>query len=274
MPSIRKAVVLAIAFAGATVAGCATQGQLEAIKVAVTAREEMDHLKSCAASIEVKPEYARIYEKLGVAKSDDLNRRPSQTQLADEENVSDDDIALGLSWYVEMEQCEVPAIESLSRVAPESLAYFADDLRERTDIVNDIVTTKPTYGHINQRLLELKLRRKETAPELGRKLHARLIAEHQEELQEREDIAETVAEVALDALVVLATRQSRLVRSAQLFASTNSRYHVPRVTPIRCDAAFKSALATTVGGAKVNATSASALTKIEHLTSAALSGGC
>jgi hypothetical protein len=76
-------------------AGCGTQAQIEAIKITSTAGDVYRKVLACSAEIEAVPQYARIYEKLGVATASDPQRVPSQAQLADQERISDDD----LHWH-------------------------------------------------------------------------------------------------------------------------------------------------------------------------------
>jgi hypothetical protein len=135
--------------------GCATQ--IEALKIVSSAREVMATYKAFIAPIETKPEYARIYEKLGIATTADLERQPSRSQLTDSEKISDGDIASALTWYSEVQRCDLPAIETMAKVAPEFQIYFTEGKSEIADLVREVVTTKPTYAQINQKLFCLRL---------------------------------------------------------------------------------------------------------------------
>ena len=80
--------------------GCAAQ--MEALNISKTARKSTEKAKACLLPIENKPEYARIYENVAIARSsDNFQTTPSPAQLAATERVSDDDIAIMLNWYAE-----------------------------------------------------------------------------------------------------------------------------------------------------------------------------
>jgi hypothetical protein len=101
------------------VGGCATRAQIEAFKIVQTGREVLDTYKACVAPIEANPEYARTYEKFGVATNNDPDRMPSQVQMSDNTKISNDDIARGLNWYAGIQECSLPAIASLAEIDPD-----------------------------------------------------------------------------------------------------------------------------------------------------------
>jgi hypothetical protein len=139
------------------VSACATTAQIEAINLAKKGRTALDVDNACREPLELNPRYGRINEKFGVAKSNDPNRMPSQAQMTDNTKISDDDIALGLNWYAEIQRCDLPAIASLGEIAPEFQTVFVHSQSEIADILNEIVSTKPTFARINQRIYALKL---------------------------------------------------------------------------------------------------------------------
>jgi hypothetical protein len=242
---------LVVLFAVLTfVAGCTTQAQRELLTLQTTARETMQAFNACLRPIETKPEYARIYQKIATSTTSDLYRWPSQAQLADTERPSDSDIALALTWYSEVQQCTLPAIEAFIKVVPEIQINFTDGQAEVTDIINEVVTTRPTFGHINQRLYALKLHQKEAGARLGQNIRARLVAEHQQELQERQALAEGVAELAIDTLLVLATRQANLAHAQLAFAKAHPTYQVVPIRTISCNPGIKSAVPQAAAAAK------------------------
>jgi hypothetical protein len=55
-----------------------------------------------------------------------------------------------------VQQCSIPAIEALAEISPEFQEYFIGTQREVTDLLNEVVATKPTFGKINQKLLVMK----------------------------------------------------------------------------------------------------------------------
>ena len=119
---------------------------MKLFKIVNAAREVLNKNLACLSKIDAKPQYAFfLYRKLGVATAQDPTREPTQAQLADPEKVSDDTVALGLNWYAEAQTCDVEGIESLSEAAPEFGPRFIASQEEKTDIVNEIVATRPTY---------------------------------------------------------------------------------------------------------------------------------
>jgi hypothetical protein len=232
------------------VSACATTAQIEAIKIAKKGRTALDADNACREPIELNPRYARIYEKFGVAKSNDLNRMPSQAQMMDNTRISDDDIVLGLNWYAEIQRCDLPAIASLGEIDPEFQTVFAHSQSEIADILNETVSTKPTFGRINQRIYALKLHQKEESSQLGQKIRTRLIVAHQRELAERQDVAAGVAELALDTILTLATRQVVLSRSAMRFAAAYPKFQIHEIEAIKCSPSMQAALDIAVRNAK------------------------
>ncbi len=211
--------------------GCAAQ--MEASRIANSARATLDSLKICMQPIEAKPEYARLYQKLGVVTTSDLNRLPFQSQLDDSERISDADIAVDMNWYAENQSCSTAAIERFLTDVPEAQISYTNSQIEIADIINETIAIKPTYGHINQRLLALKLRQKEEAKQMVRNVRARLAAEQQ---QETEAVAEAATDVAINVLIALATKQTTLVRSQRTFLAANPRYarQVVKIRVIKC----------------------------------------
>jgi hypothetical protein len=127
-------------------------------------------------------------------------------------------------------------MEPLYDVAPEFQVYFADNQREITDIVNDAVTTKPSYAHINERVLNLKLRQKETAKLTVQEIRTRLVAQNAQERQAQQEVAQQVVELALNAALSLATRQAVLVRSQRAFLIAHPHYEkIGRIKTIKCN---------------------------------------
>jgi len=210
-------------------AGCATQAQLETVRIAKLASATLEKNKACLSEIENKPQYARVYEKLGMGLTTDLNRMPTEEQMNDKERVTDADIALGLSWYAETQDCSLPAIEALSSVDPEYQIFFAKYQNESADLVTEIVKTKPSFGYINQHLMVMKLKTKEEATRLAQHVKARLIAQHQEEIAEATD---NVIEV-LDLIAALSSKQARLAKAQQGFRSKGG--HLRAIRVIKCN---------------------------------------
>jgi hypothetical protein len=248
--TIRELLILVVACSALT--GCVTQAQQEAERIGKITRDAYAQYTACRTPLDTNPRYARVYEKLGVATASQPNRAPSAVQLADSQIISDDDIALGLEWYAEGQACATPAIEALGRIDPEFQIFFADTQAEIADIINDLVSTRQTYGQVNARLLSLKARQRVAAGEMGNNLKARLQAQHQEEVAQQQEVAEqlvsAIGNIALAlatrgraSIARLASRQSVLGRAQIHYASMHPRYVVVhRVRTTHCESIGRS----------------------------------
>jgi hypothetical protein len=166
---------------------------------------------------------------------------PTEAQLNDHDKISDGDIATSLRWYVDAQQCALPAMESLAQISPDFQQYFVDVQRETTDIINEIVTTRPMFGQINQRLLALKTWEKAAAKTMAENLRNSLAARHQEELQGREIVAQQVMTTAASVALSLATRQTVLIYSQRTFVAQHPQYSsIPKIKAVQCKPAGKS----------------------------------
>jgi hypothetical protein len=242
---VRKWVIIA----GIALAGCSqsqlpveTRAQLqvrsEFYSRMNTAQEAFNRDLVCRASVESKPQYIRFYAKLSLPTSSDPNRAPSSAQLADTERISDADISLGLRWYAETQQCSVQAIQSFYAIDPEELpAIFANSQREITEIILEVVDTKPTWGHINQRLADHHNRVQEAMRQWGQGIRQRLAAQsgtQKGDGSKAEPSPTKVAQVTARPGAAgsygptqgLAVSQTKLARSQAAFAKSHPRYSI------------------------------------------------
>ena len=223
--------------------GCgATQAQLHASQIVGTAKATLSSYKSCLAPIEAKPEYEVIYEKIAVDRTSvPTGAMPSDAQLNDQTRIAEREIAAGLRWYSEAQQCAIPAIEALAQINPEFQKYFIDNQRELTDLFNVIVTTKPTFGQINQKLFDLHTSQKAEASRMGQRLRAALLSEHEQELQQRAELAQDILDASISLAASLATRQAVLIRSQRTFVAHHPEFaRDPNVRKVRCATANNS----------------------------------
>jgi hypothetical protein len=214
----------------------ARSGEGHALQIAGTAKTTFASYKACLAPIEAEPAYAIIYEKLAVYRTSEPNgTMPSGAQLNDQTKVTEKDIATGLRWYAEAQQCSIPAIETLAQISPEVQEYFIANQREVTDLVNEIVTTGPTFGKINQKLLVMKTSQKAEASLMGQRLRAALLSEHAQELQDRAEVTQEILDASLSLAASLATRQAVLIHSQRTFVARHPEYASdPNVKTVRC----------------------------------------
>jgi hypothetical protein len=217
--------------------GCgATQAQLQALQLAGTAKTTLASYKACLTPIEAKTEYAVIYEKIAVERtSAPAGTMPTDAQLNDQSRITESEVATGLRWYSEAQQCAIPAIEALAEIRPEFQEYFINNQREVTDLLNEIVTTKPTLGQINQKLLVLKTSQKAEASRIGQRLRAALLAEHEQELLQREEVTQQVLDASISLATSLATRQAVLIHSQRAFVARHPEFaRDPNIRTVRC----------------------------------------
>ena len=217
--------------------GCgATQAQLHALQIVGTAKTTFASYRVCLAPIEAKREYAVVYEKLAVERtSNPAGTMPSDAQLNDQTRITEKEIAAGLRWYSEAQQCSIPAIEALAQISPEFQEYFINNQREITDLLNQTVTTRPTFGTINQRLLVMKTSQKVEASRIGQRLRAALLSEHEQELQQRAEVTQEILDASISLAASLATRQAVLIRSQRTFVAHHPEFaHDPNVRTVHC----------------------------------------
>ncbi len=233
--------------------GCApTEAQREAQTIIARGQAALGHFKMCLSPIENNPRYARIYQKVGVATANEPGRTPSPSQLADNQIVTDNDIALGLDWFAEIQACEVPVIEELGQIAPEFEIYFTDGQAEIAEIANKFVSTRQTFGQVNAQIAALRQNQRAGAKEMGANLKARLVESHQQEIAERAEVAqEVVSDVASIGLALatrshasierLATLQSALARAQTSYAKVHPDYVIAhRVKTVHCQSVGRS----------------------------------
>ena len=231
------AVAVAAGLAAPCLVGCgATQAQLHALQIVGTAKTTFASYKRCLEPIEAKPEYAVVYEKLAVERtSNPAGTMPSDAQLNDQTKITEKEIATGLRWYAEAQQCTIPAMEALAQINPEFQEYFIDNQRGVTDLLNEIVTTKPTFAAVNQKLLVMKTSQKTEASRMGQRLRAALLSEHEQELQQRAEVTQEILDASISLATSLATRQAVLIRSQRTFVAQHREFaRDPNVRTVHC----------------------------------------
>lgn len=243
---MRTTILLLTASAFALV-GCFTAAQREAMRIGSLAKDGWEQEKPCLKVIEGSPRYARVYQKLGVSTVDDPLRDPSPAQLADQEVIADEDIAMGLEWYAEFQSCELTALETLGRIDPELEIIYGDRQADTASLLNDVVSKRiQTYGVVNAQIALIKHKQRAAIQSWGRDLAARLSEQHQQELAEREETASELISVVGSIALAVATRgrasmarmahhQSALAHAQLVHARLIPRYTiVHRVRTIQC----------------------------------------
>jgi hypothetical protein len=126
-------------------------------------------------------------------------------------------------------------MEALGQISPEYQQYFVNNQVEVTDILNDVVTTRPSFGHINQRLAVLRTREKAQSAQLAQNLRTSLVARHQQEIQDRVEVTQGVLDAAMSVALSLASKQTVLIRSQRAFVAAHPRYASnPNIKKVHC----------------------------------------
>jgi hypothetical protein len=132
MRALRTIALMSIMIAS----GC-TNAQRYATEVVQHAQADMIPFRECQKGIEADPQFSALYQSLAVSTAADPFREPTNAQLSDSHIISDDDKSLFLAWFSEAQQCALPTIEDLGRLAPEIEIYFADIQADQTDLINE-----------------------------------------------------------------------------------------------------------------------------------------
>jgi len=210
----------------AILAACSTAAEREAQRIGAAVRDAVKQDEACRAPVKSDPHYARVYEKFGVAPG-----FPSQTQLMDNEVISDADIALALDWYVKIQLCNVKEIELLGRIDPQLAILQIKGNEDTTRIAAAVATPPQTYAEINRSIYNLRARTRDAVAAWGRGVVGRLQAEQQQELKARQqflseigDVTEAMARAALVAVAALAEAQVALRYAQRNYGSAHPGY--------------------------------------------------
>lgn len=132
--------------------GCsAIKVQTTRLKLLGIIKDVNERAKACTSPIEANPKYNRIYEKFGVA----YGKYPTELQMQDQNTISDSDIKLGIEWYGEYQYCYAKHIQDASNVDPGFGTIYTHVSIKQIELVNEIVTTHPTYAYINNKIYKM-----------------------------------------------------------------------------------------------------------------------
>jgi hypothetical protein len=154
-------------------------------------------------------------------------------------------VQLGMVWYAENQVCTRGTVESLARVDPELGVATTGWLIEIADIYQDVLTNRPTYGHISARLKHLKDREQADLRQWAVSVNARLTRQQEREDAQPQDnsrrfnaVVGTVSEFAANALntavQVLAARQAALDQVQRRYVVVVPTYHPVQITRTTC----------------------------------------
>ena len=221
------------------ISACATMtnAQREYEKLYTGIEEVAGQAQACYNQLGDDQKYAPLFANFA------LIRKPAtQTELNNQDHVSDEMVRLILDWYALHQQCDNAMISGFGRLDGRLEIVAIKWLQDRARLLERIITERPTYGQINAELDVLKVRELNELYEWGARTeldfsnrHAYEVAERERIAQQRQDAflstASKVASVLFEALVDLATIQVALATAQQQYAATHPVY-VP-ITPIQ-----------------------------------------
>lgn len=110
--------------------------------------------QECFDPIESNPKFHHLYEKLSLKIKKTTNEPPPN--INDPEVVSDQDIKSILDWFVEAQKCQSKLIESVAKIDPNWAVLITNQTKRQANAVNQIVSSRPTYGSINNTIVNIK----------------------------------------------------------------------------------------------------------------------
>jgi len=207
---------------------CATAAQREEQKIISTGSEARQKGLACRVPIRANPLCARRDSKMALEPA----QMPTPAQLSDREIISDDDIAHGLEWYAEIQQCDRASIETYGRLNDPGLSQLLTRVTAySTEIVAAVAEQKPTYGAINAKIAQFRTEQKEAAQAWAERTKMRLQGQQEQELAEREELFALFVSVVAS----IAARQVVIVQAQRRIVAAQPGY-VPRhhVTVLEC----------------------------------------
>jgi len=188
----------------------------------------------CYKNLINKPEYAFIHNKIAV----DSGINPTEAQLNDQEKVTPQAIQSGMNWFSENQECNTKTLNAWANLSPAYGAMVSNWLTEITDIMNDVITNQPTYGHINQRLKALNEKKRNdmrttVQSEVQRKTY--LAEQRQQQINSAINVGFQVLDVALQVLVA---RQNTIYNSQTVYYQKVPTYHPVVITQTACNRTF------------------------------------
>ena len=222
--------------------GCTTiKTQTAKVQTLLALKDVAEKSKYCKMPIKSNPKYAHLLEKLNLM---DFNSSPTETQLADTETPNDSDIETGLSYWSEMQYCIDKSIEDTTKIDPYMGVFLSKILAKQANLVNEIIVSRPSYGHINKEIVNFKDDTKKDLRKFSTEFDKRYkIMEEQEQIEARNDtvasigkglgiMAAVTAKVVLDAVNALAEAQIELAKSQAIYAASHPTYIIAQ-NPIR-----------------------------------------
>jgi hypothetical protein len=219
--------------------GCSTiKTKTEKMRILMLTRDMSISAQACRSPIQANKKFAHLYEKLSIA----YGEHPSEKKLKNESAITDSDVSLGLDWYSEWQYCMASQVEAMGRIDPEMAIIGTRAIKKQIELVNEIVTVRPTYGHINRRILDIRIIFKDEMKLWADNLEHRLsVMENKERAESGEaffsevgKISKGVAMAFLETVAELAEMEILLAQSAASYAAAHPTYVVNPILTTKC----------------------------------------
>lgn len=137
------------------------------------------------------------------------------------------------------------SLKGFAEVSPELGVAAASWIQARTQMLNDVLTNRPTYGRLNAEVEAHKARERKDVQSWAVKVNAQFAQQHSAEVAEQErqsqqakaaawNAAETVMTGVFAAVAVLATQQAALAQAQRNYAATRPTYLYQPIRQTSC----------------------------------------
>jgi len=213
--------------------GCSTiKTQSERIRINHLAKDVIEKAKACRAPIQSNPKFSRIYDKLGVS----FGQYPTDTQMQDQEVISDSDIQLGIDWYGEFQYCMAKQIQDAGNLDPGYAIVWSHALNKQILLVNEIVSNHPTYGQINKKIYQIgkesQIEGKQWANDLERRINQKQAGDSDTAfLSEVGSVGKKLAQSFFETVGDIAKAEIELAQAIVLYSASHPTYVI--TNPVR-----------------------------------------
>jgi hypothetical protein len=170
-----------------------TAAQQQAATIRAEARQAGSEEISCIQSVYDKPEYTSIVQHLPAPGQES---EPTMAQLADNSLPTKKQRKLLISLHDEIVPCNKEALNRLVSIMPGFATIAADTMIAVNKLTLKLVERKITWGKYNQKGVELRVEMRERARPIIQQMNDQLVAEHEDELAQRQQFAQALVQWA------------------------------------------------------------------------------
>ena len=169
------------------VAGCATQAQKDADRIAAGIEATYASAAQCLSKVRTQPGFLRLNDK-GL-----WNEPHTLTQLVDEAHTSLAEKQAIVRYYESIQPCRDLLFDGLLKSAPAYVPIYATMIARTDGLYADLVVERTAWGEANKALDEIWNWTGRELQHAADQLNRDLVNRHQFELQQRQASAEAVA---------------------------------------------------------------------------------